>query len=65
MQLVNPTLSKGSKGQDCVALNLLGDLASPSDLQGEVLSPSTSQQEETLKVVISRNSVTIHDHDNC
>lgn len=51
MQLVNPTLSKGSKGQDCVALNLLGDLASPSDLQGEVLSPSTSQQEETLKII--------------
>ncbi|OQR77353.1 protein OSCP1-like [Tropilaelaps mercedesae] len=51
MQLVNPTLSKGARGQDCVALNLLGDLASPSDLKGEVFSPSTGQQEETLKII--------------
>ncbi|XP_028968681.1 protein OSCP1-like [Galendromus occidentalis] len=48
MQLVNPTVSK-SKGQDCVALNLLGDLTSPSDLRGEVLN--SSGQEEGLKII--------------
>lgn len=49
MQLVNPTVSK-SRGQDCVALNLLGDFTSPSDLRGEVVSPSG--QEEGLKVSV-------------